>query len=239
MANEDFRDSLKELNVLYSKTKRFVLRMEQVDPESRSNLAIFKEQRDALDHVMRALAEFFEKGEDADGDYMCQQLDNARGHLFRAAYDALDGAGISYKLRIRDAMEGISNEAISAVYPAYYTAALPDVYEVENRITEHRQHKDERRTTMPDLDGYSETIDRLYAHNNDILQRIPAFQEWQMRHRRKIIFWSIIFPALLVFLSVLLFTLRDRIFPPRTPTTIVIPAATTGPSPSASPASSP
>src|SRR5438132_9090535 len=165
--------------------------MEQFDPESRSNLAIFKEQRDALDHLMRALAEYFEKGSASDEQYLCQQIDNARGHLFRAAYDALDGARISYKFRIRDAMEGISNEAIAAVYPEYYTTALVDVYAVENRIAEHRRHKDERRTTMPDIDDYSDTIDRLYSHNTDILQRIPGFQEWERRHRRKRIFWSV------------------------------------------------
>jgi len=40
-------------------------------------------------------------------------FDKARGRLFRAASDALDGAGISYKFRIPDAMEGISNDRVA------------------------------------------------------------------------------------------------------------------------------
>lgn len=44
-----------ELVSLYTKTKRLVLLAEQLDTESKSNIAIFKEQRDALDHLMRAL----------------------------------------------------------------------------------------------------------------------------------------------------------------------------------------
>lgn len=231
MSNEKFTQALRELGVLYSKTKKYVLRMEEVDPESRSNLAIFKEQRDALDHVMRALTEFFDKGSEADEDYLCQQVDNARGHMFRAAYDALDGAGVSYKLRISAAMEGISNEAIAAVYPDYHKHVLVDVNKIEERIAEHRKLKDERRTKMHDLDDYCVTIDRLYEHSNNIIERIPSFQDWQRRHRRKVIFWSVITPALLIFLSVTLFTLRDHIFPPRTqngPT----PSETVTPSPS-------
>jgi len=183
VANEDFVEALRELGVLYSKTKKYILRTEEVDPESRSNLAIFKEQRDALDHVMRALAEYFDKGSDADEEYLCAQIDNARGHMFRAAYDALDGAGISYKLRINDAMQGISNEAIAAVYPEYHRNVLVDVNEIEVKIAEHRKSKDERRTKMHDLDEYCATIDRLYAHSNEIIRRIPSFQDWQTRHR--------------------------------------------------------
>ena len=237
MANEPFLAALRELGILYSKTKKYILRAEQVDPESRSNIAINKEQRDALDHVMRALSEYFEKGEKADGDYLCAQIDNARGHMFRAAYDALDGTGVSYKIRIDKTMLGISNEAISAVYPEYFDHLI-EINELDEKLAEHRNAKDERRTKMSNLDNYCATIERLDELSKTIIGKTPAFQDWQRRNRRKAVIWLIGVPIGCVLLSVLLLFLKDwywrshPVAPTSVPSISASPAVT---SPTASP----
>jgi len=208
VANERFLESLRDLGVLYSKTKRFILRAEQVDPQSRSNIAIFKEQRDALDHVMRALWEYFSEGTKIDEDYLCGQIEKARGHLFRAAYDALDGAGISFKLRIAQAMDGISNEAISAVHPDYYTHVV-EINRIDSQIVEHRKAKDIGRTTMQNMDEYSAVVDRLAELSDIVTGKTPAFHEWQRRNKKNKVIWAIAVPTGLVVLSFLLFFLMD------------------------------
>jgi hypothetical protein len=198
VANERFRQALEQLGVIYSKTKGYVLRAEEVDPESRSNLAIFKEQRDALDHVMRALTEYFAKGDEADEDYLCEHINNAVGHMFRAAYDTLDGTGVSYKFRLRDALKGISSKAISAVYPDYYTTVLPTLNKIDETIAEHREHKDEQRSVkIQDLDGYCSTIEALYGHVDEITVRIPEFRKWQIEDDREKRKWFVIVPSVI------------------------------------------
>jgi hypothetical protein len=182
--NERFLDSLRQLGVLYAKTKRFVIRAEQVDPQSRSNIAIFKEQRDALDHVMRALWEHFSEEPKLGEEYLLGQVDKARGHLFRAAYDALDGAGISLKLRIAEAMQNISNEAISAVYPEYYDHVV-ELNRIDEQIVEHRKNKDIGRTTMQNMDDYSAVVDRISVISGIVTGKVPAFHEWQRRDLKR------------------------------------------------------
>jgi hypothetical protein len=238
VADDPFLLALKELGILYSKTKKYILRAEQVDPESRSNIAINKEQRDALDHLMKALLEYTEKGEGAEGDYLCNQVDNARGHLFRAAYDALDGSGISYKIRIDKAMVGISSDAISAVYPEYFQKHLAEINALDQKLVEHRGAKDEQRTKAPELDEYCASIERLYELSNDITNKIPAFRDWQRRDRRRKLIWVVCIPVALLLASVSLFFLKDLYWRhhPALPT---IPVISASPSPTTTPSASP
>lgn len=190
---DDFLKDLRDLAVLYSKTKGYVLTAEQIDPESRSNIAIFKEQRDALDHIMRALTEAFGGKEQPDFDYLKAQVDKARGHLFRAAYDALDGVGVSCKIRIQAAVRGVSNDAIVAVYKEYYNL-VSEVDAIDAKIAEHRKTKDVQRSTMDDLDAYCNDVDRLAHLSREVTQRIPGFAEWKRRNRRKTWLYVIAFP---------------------------------------------
>lgn len=239
MADDPFLLALKELGVMYSKTKSYILRAEQVDPESRSNIAIFKEQRDALDHVMRALAEYLEKGTTADRDYLQAQLDNARGHMFRAAYDALDGTGISYKIRIDEAMSGISNEAISVVYPDFFRQGRGELNNLDKRLIEHRNAKDEQRTKMHNLDEYCASIERLSEISETVTNMVPVLQDWQRRDRRRKLIWLICVPVALILLSWTLFFLKDLYWRRHPEIPISAPVISVSPVPTAAPSASP
>lgn len=235
MPHERFQEALRELGVLYSKTKKYVLNAEQVDPDASSNIPAIGEHRYALDHVMRALSEYFEKGSEADEDYLCAQIENARGHMFRAAYDALDGAGISYKFRIDNAMRGLSNDAIAAVHPDYYEKDLPEIYALEEKIAEHRDKKDEQNRTMQDLDDYCATVDRINEISTVIISKVPAFKQWQRRNSKSNLVWKIALPILLIVVSVILTRVVTRWSDhssPRPNHTNMSPTPTATPSPS-------
>jgi hypothetical protein len=182
--DEQLREGLRRLVILYSRTKRFILQAEETDRESRANIAIFKEQRDALDHIMRALNRAFNDPPDhSNAEYVEAQFDKAWGHLFRAAYDSLDGVDVSFKLRLEEAMRGVSNDAISAVYPEYYTKVHPEMFELQKQIAEFRSTKDVHKSTFEDLDAYCGSVERLAELTKQILTRVPAFKDWQKRDR--------------------------------------------------------
>lgn len=183
MDNNTFWRELQNLTVLYAKTKVYILRAEQVDPELRSNISVFKEQRDGLDHIMRAISEHLGKPGGGDDQYIMQQIENAEGHIFRAAFDALDGTGISYKFRISAATAGIPPEAITAVYPQYYQC-VTEMNDIDQNIVAHRNAKDERRTSIAELDDYCASIERLHQLSQDIVAQVPNFQDWKRRQRR-------------------------------------------------------
>ncbi len=192
MDNDYFAEALREIKVLYAKTKGYIIRAEEVDPTLRSNIAVFKEQRDGLDHIIRAVSEYLDKGDAADKSYVCQQFKDAEGHLYRAAYDALDGMGISYKLRLNQVVSDFPIQAILAAYPEY-ADALEAIDAVEERVVEHRNSKDQRRTTLSELDEYFATIKTVDKHSKAILRRVPFIRQLDRSENRK----AIIFLALL------------------------------------------
>jgi len=185
--NSGQEKELTELVRLYVRTKRLVLSAEEMDPESKSNIAVFKEQRDALDHVMRALADVLdgEESDPPDPKYFTMQLEKARGHLFRAAYDALDGLGVSCKIRIAKVMDGLSNEAIQAVHPQYYDH-LVEIEKIEQQIVTHRQQKDVGDRTLENMDAYKNQVEKLYGYLRECQSRANALWEWQRRDGKRI-----------------------------------------------------
>lgn len=193
---------LEEIVAIYTKAKKYILLSEQLDPESKSNIAVFKEQRDAFDHVMRSLGEGLKKGATPNGEYIAGQFDKAKGHIFRAAYDALDGIAISCKIRLADAMKGVSNEAITAVYPKYYEDIIV-VDQVDRQIAEMRNNKDIGRGTLQNMEAYSVAVDRLHELTMGCLSKVPAFKDWHRRNEksdiRKVFFFKL-GPAIILIL---------------------------------------
>ncbi|MGA9451420.1 MAG: hypothetical protein WBW41_08770 [Verrucomicrobiia bacterium] len=101
------QERLKELTLIYAQAKQIILRAEELDPSFRSNVMVIKELRDSNDHIMRLFYEWFITGA-KDEEYMLAQIDKARGHIFRAGYDAIDGVVVGYKVRAVEAMRKMS-----------------------------------------------------------------------------------------------------------------------------------
>src|SRR6185503_19343100 len=103
---------LKEVVSIYSKAKQMILLAEELDPSFRSNIMVIKELRDSHDHFMRLFDELL-SSHPPDETYLLAQLDKSRGHIFRAGYDAIDGIVVSYKIKVANAMKGVSTGAIA------------------------------------------------------------------------------------------------------------------------------
>jgi len=168
---------LAELVKLYALTKEYVLKSEELDPESRCNIAVFKEQRDALDHLMRGLADVLNSS--PRSDYFAVQIERARGHLFRAAYDSLDGMAVRFKLRLNEVIKGVSKDAIQAVFPDYYSRLeLMDAVEMEiaSRI---REKAGGDQYTLEKMTAYQQQVERLHQFVNQCRAKALAIGNWE------------------------------------------------------------
>lgn len=139
-------DELLRLVDLYTEVKSFILKAEELDARLESNIAVIKEQRDALDHVMRfigrCLRNDFEENE-KDQEYISLQIDKACGHLYRAGYDSLDGIIASVTVRIRDDyLREVPLESIRDVMPEYWSDYVPKLDEIKIKAAKHREQKD-------------------------------------------------------------------------------------------------
>ena len=177
---------VEQLVLLYQKVKAFVLLAEQWDRESKSNISVFKEQRDAFDHFMRAAARYLQPTHDAETErYIDEQFSKARGHLFRAAYDALDGLAVSMKLRVNDAMKDSTTEAIAQVFKDYY-GLLVEVGKVEATIAKHRAAKDIGDDHSQDnLDSYAENVQRLLKIAEQCESHVVPIQQWMAKKKKE------------------------------------------------------
>lgn len=226
---------VQELIVLYTRTKQYVLLAEEKDPDCRSRISIFKEQRDAFDHLMRAmtrhcrstmpgewtaqlhakaLADETQPRSATDESYINTQIDKARGHLFRAAYDALDSMGISFKARIYKAVEGASNEAISAAFKEYWDH-LAQVNKLDASIARHREQKDVGTDhTLANLETYAGDVNVLAVISEEAESRISGLVEYGKKQKANDRKWKIIIPASLVIISIIITTFVTLVVKP-------------------------
>jgi hypothetical protein len=201
MQPTDKLQKLKELALIYAKSKQMILRAEELDPESRSNVMVIKELRDSNDHLMRLFHEWFvnENGE-KDEHYMLAQIDKARGHVFRAGYDAIDGIVVGYKVKAQEATKKISNGAISDVFPEYYTrAAEADI--LSDKIANHRENKDVADDSLENLEAYANDAAEVAKFSRETLARIPLMKAWDKKERKKVIFKDIVLVVILAFVG--------------------------------------
>lgn len=175
-----------ELAMLYMQAKSLILYAEEADPDSRSNIQIIKELRDAFDHLMRVvLAHVDEKSSHAgDANYGQKNLHKAIGHVYRATFDALDGTVLSLRVKIVELLEPYSSKTISEVLPTYWDMRAK-LEEVTARVAEHRSQKDVGADMGALLDAYTEDVEKLKDFHTEILSRIPALNEHHKKQCRE------------------------------------------------------
>lgn len=185
--NTGLPEALKELAAKYASVKGLILRAEEIDPSFRSNIMVIKEMRDCNDHIMRAFAELFSDAPipgSGSEEYVKMQIDKAKGHILRAGYDAIDGIIVGSKIKIFEAMQKISNEAIAAIFPEYYTNA-PEIEALNIAIAAHRGKKDVGDSTLDNLDGYLKSAEKVAEFCRIALSKVPLMVEWDRKDRRK------------------------------------------------------
>jgi len=188
---------LKNIGRYYATTKELLIFGEQVDPENRTLPQVINELRNCLDHLMRVvLFKFGLSRRDKDGDYVKTNLDKAYGHVYRAAYDALDWISLTLKGRIIDELQGFSLDTIQAVLPEYFKEIKPRFEEIiTNEVTILRMEKDVAQKSEENLVKYGQVVAELKRLFNLIINKKSALVEYQTRQvksQRKQLIQSII-----------------------------------------------
>jgi len=161
--NKDENDQLLYLVRLYSRAKACIIYSEEIDPDSKVNLQIMKELRDAFDHLMRILVDKIDNSGallKKNHNYYLQNLSKSIGHVYRSAFDALDGAVISVKVDIVNMLKPYSIDAITEVIKNYWSLKA-ELIEIANRVTEHRERKDVGIEDSKIFDNYINDISSL------------------------------------------------------------------------------
>lgn len=180
-------EQLKSLADLYIQAKGLILYSEEVDPDSRSNLQVIKELRDSHDHVMRVVALRLSRPEQypeavtvAPEDYCRKNLEKAIGHVFRAAFDALDGTIVSLRKKVTDILCSYPTDVIREVIPEYWDIKI-SLEKLTQTIASHRQKKDVGADITKSLDDYVADVENIKTFYSKLLVAGTALDECKSR----------------------------------------------------------
>lgn len=170
---------------LYCKqAKPVIIFAEEADLDSRLNLQIIKELRDAFDHTMRVLNAKFDGKEESAEAYNTENLSKAFGHIYRAAFDALDGSVLSLKQKICEALDSHDITIIKEVIPNYWELKKK-IEEISNKVATHRELKDVGKETKALLENYVNDANDLKTIYGQILNSMKAIEECKKRRDKE------------------------------------------------------
>lgn len=107
---------------VYNKTKEIYIKSEEYDTEFCSIIQPIKEQRDALDHIVRSYSEMRSPANgtsEANLEKIDQNFNKAIGHIYRAYYDSADIFTIILRQRISELLNEYSYAEICSCWDDY------------------------------------------------------------------------------------------------------------------------
>ena len=159
-------DKWEKIVQVHNHAKALILLAEELDPEHTFFLPPVIQQRDALDHVVRAKYAGLHPGTRADpAQYALDHLDKALAHEYRAFFDIADWLSILYREKIASALSDYSHEAILAALPDFYTTVYPKFETIYEKVAAVRGAKDIGNETalIDDVEKYRDIIGELSA----------------------------------------------------------------------------
>lgn len=174
----------------YKIAKELIIYGEQIDPYSSTLAQTLSERTSALDHIMRVILVKIgmrdEIGEDLE-EYSKRNLEKAYGHIYRAAYDALDWVALTIQERIAKDIENISLVTISAIMPTYFTTIRPGLHKIiHNDVTRLRNQKDVANNNESNLEQYTTTVLELKKLFDQVATKLPELIKYEKKHKRSI-----------------------------------------------------
>jgi hypothetical protein len=169
---------------LYYQAKTLIIYSEEIDPNSKINPQIWKELRDAFDHFMRVCGDVIKGGnkKNQNPNYYFENLDKAHGHVYRAAFDALDGASISIRNQISELAQVYDREILTEVIHDYWTKRSR-LLEINSKIAELRNKKDVAcDETVEIINEYVNILNELKDHRSAFLTSMPLLDECKKKH---------------------------------------------------------
>jgi len=162
-----------DLLPLYNKVKSAILLVEGFDEKQEMYIAPMNELRNALDHIFSAVSIV---SETQKCDY---ELKEAKEHMVRAGYDALELLAGSLGTTIVSKLRQYDTETLTQVFPDYFTSIKPTIAGIQQSLIEKRMKK------KVDIDvsfcEFFDEIKELVEINNSVDKKIPSLQEYSDR----------------------------------------------------------
>ena len=166
--SSDFIEDLRLLSLLYKEVKQIVLLAETVNEENAVLLTAVNELRNSFDHVMRCYLD--------ECDYK-KHIDKAKGHLYRAGYDAYELMAIDIFVQIKELLKDRNISAVTIVLPEYYKTLLPRMNELEQKLMYARSNKKPESIKKHNLHNIDSLLEQEFKQYSDIVAELMQIQQ--------------------------------------------------------------
>ena len=113
-----------------------------------------------------------------------KNIQKSIGHVYRAAFDALDGAVMSLREKIISGLDEFPLEAVKDILPAYWDIWVK-LEELNETIGDHRARKDIGGNIGETLDRFVKDVDILKSFHKKLLSAGPALEEYKERKNQE------------------------------------------------------
>ena len=200
---ENFYNKLNELYPLYENVKSSILLLESFDEKREMYIAPINQLRSALDHIFKAIN--IAKKETASCDY---ELKEAKEHMERAGYDALELLAGSLGTNIINKLQAYDTETLTKIFPDYFTSIKPKITEIRQSVAQRRMER--KIDSEKSFFAYFKEITELVEINTTVDRRIPSLQEYsdkKAKENKKERLWKYLIGPIIGFVSAALIAL--------------------------------
>ena len=172
------KDDFKEVyfDTLYTKVRDAVILVENFDRNRDMFIAPINQLRSALDHVFKAIS--CAKDDEPRSAY---ELKEAKEHLDRAGYDALELLAGSLGTGIIDKLSKYETATLSAVFPEYYKVIKPKLTAIKQTVAVIRSEKkgDAEKSFLTYFDQITEMVEM----DKEVDRMIPSLEEYDNKRK--------------------------------------------------------
>lgn len=164
----------KEFVDVYNKTKEIYIKCEEYDAEFCSIMQPIKEQRDALDHIVRYYSDSSSEPEDIEKN--SQNFQKAMGHIYRAYFDTADILSIILREKISKLLSEFSYSEIVSCWKNYLTCrkVLTMLPLIIARLRKEKEVKFTTQGKQKMFEEYSDVLKFLFSTLDTAYQVAPA-----------------------------------------------------------------
>ena len=178
--NPDYKltcyDSLAELYDLYDKVRQAIILVENFDQERKMYIAPINQLRSALDHIFKAVSSA------KDEEHSAYELKEAKEHLDRAGYDALELLAANLGMNIIEKVSQYDNKALTSVFPEYFKVIKPKITDIKNNVAILRSEK--KIDSEISFSAYFDQITELIDLDKQVDVMIPSLEEFKKKERK-------------------------------------------------------
>lgn len=175
--NEFLKEFWNKYSFIHNSTKELYILSEEYEDEMSSFIQPIKEQKDSLEHIVRAYTRYSEKVtnlSDDDEKYIRKNLDKAIGHTFRSFFDCADIFSIIIRENLSKELKRFSYSQIIRVWPEY-EGFRKKLVDTPKQIADLRTNKDIAKDNVDIIamvDEYKKTIYQIWEIYDKYMKNI-------------------------------------------------------------------